>query len=102
MFICHHCDNPSCVNPEHLFIGTRSENMKDAYKEGRVHMPTNGHVFQNGHIPSNRKLSTDRAKEIKEIIRNRCKKSLYVLSNELNVSIGILKRISCGVSYRNV
>ena len=33
--ICHHCDNPSCINPEHLWAGTQSENIVDAYKKGR-------------------------------------------------------------------
>ena len=37
MFICHHCDNPKCMNyRSHLFIGTNGDNMRDASQKGRV------------------------------------------------------------------
>lgn len=32
---CHRCDNPNCVNPNHIYDGTRSENMLDMYRKGR-------------------------------------------------------------------
>lgn len=55
---CHTCDNPSCINPEHLWAGTRTQNLLDASKKGR----TQG----KSHPLSNAKLDWEKVREIRE------------------------------------
>lgn len=60
LFICHSCDNRSCINPNHLWEGTQSENMKDCFDKGR-----SGLKFGDKH--PNAKLSFAKARKIREL-----------------------------------
>lgn len=36
ILVCHHCDVPACVNPDHMFLGTMKDNAQDAARKGRL------------------------------------------------------------------
>lgn len=52
-------DNPNCANPEHLFLGTRSDNHKDSYRKGR------GGFQKHPEHAGNRKLDMEKARAIR-------------------------------------
>lgn len=58
IFVCHRCDNPKCVNPNHLFLGTHTDNMQDGWSKDR---------FPYGEMHSKSKLSSDQVMRIREI-----------------------------------
>lgn len=48
--ICHACDNPSCINPDHLWAGSARENIYDAIKKGRPFGPKVLSKCKRGHL----------------------------------------------------
>jgi len=62
--VLHKCDNPSCVNPEHLFLGTNKDNMQDKVSKGRqFHYSRPMHGMLNSH----RKLDQQDVNEIRDL-----------------------------------
>jgi hypothetical protein len=48
LFICHHCDTPGCVRPDHWFLGTAADNKADCIRKGRA---VNNIASTKGHAP---------------------------------------------------
>lgn len=85
LLVCHTCDNPSCVNPDHLFLGTPSDNARDMVEKGRS--------VNAAFIPSE-------VKEIRE--KSKLGHSKRSLAREYNVSSTTIKRVIDRESYKHV
>lgn len=85
LHVLHHCDNPKCVNPNHLFLGTNLDNILDKVRKNRQ---TKGE--QNGRA----KLTWEQVREIRKRYRRNSRKSGTVaLAREYGVTNALIGKI---------
>ena len=89
MFVNHHCDNPSCVNPLHLYLGTPQDNMDDKVQRGRQ---------SKGSTHSNSKLSEQDVLDIRADTIS----FLRVLSAQYKVSMSTISLIRRRKSWTHI
>lgn len=79
MFVCHRCDNPPCVNPAHLFVGTHTDNVRDMHSKGRA-ATTCTEGSKNGHTT----MDEDAVRSIRA--RYRLGESQSAIARDLGIS----------------
>lgn len=88
IFVCHSCDNPSCINPDHLFLGTHEDNMRDMINKARK-----GNKF--GEEGANAKLTKEQAIYI---LQNMETITAWELSMQFNVCRQTIQNIWRGIT----
>lgn len=67
LFVCHSCDNPPCVNPAHLFVGTHQDNMDDRTRKGRQGLKLHPERASRGESRPGARLTYEKAEEIRRM-----------------------------------
>lgn len=93
--VLHSCDNPSCVNPKHLRLGTHLENMQDARQRGRK---WRGEFT--GEKNKRSTISDAKAREIKRLLKLKILQK--DISSQMNVPHYIISNIAVGRSWTHV
>jgi hypothetical protein len=93
--VMHNCNNPSCVNPDHLHLGTNQDNVdyREAFGRG---------AFKKNHLPKNSILTNEEANKIKKHIREyRGMQTCQQMADLFGVKKSLIVDIRNGRSYIN-
>lgn len=71
MWVLHKCDNPPCVNPDHLYVGTHADNMRDALARDRFHRWGGARA---GAKNPKAKLTADNVREIRSLVAQKVRR----------------------------
>jgi hypothetical protein len=93
MCVCHKCDVPQCVNPEHLFLGTYADNMHDMWKKGRARIENH----MKGVDVWCAKLDDDKVREILASTESSRK-----IATRLGVGKTAVLRVRRGIGWKHV
>jgi len=99
MDVCHNCDLPCCVNPDHLWLGTAIDNMKDCKKKGRHASDKPDTNYARGEMVSLSKLNT---KDIIEIRSLNGKLSHQQIASRFGVSRNNIRNIQRNRTWKHV
>ncbi len=69
LLVCHHCDNPKCVNAQHLFLGTDKDNTQDMVRKGRQWMQVANATTRGRARHMAAKLTEANVLEIRELVQ---------------------------------
>lgn len=93
MVVCHKCDNRKCVNPMHLWVGSQSDNLKDAFRKGRM-----VHPEPTGDKNGNAKLTWGKVREIRKLHESGVKK--YLIASSFGISPSTVGNITNNQTWK--